>query len=1220
MNRLSAWLKNHRKQLGLWSGGLFITFILFSVLILPGIIKNQVEKGILKATGRIANIEKISFNPFGMTLTIQNFRLFETDRKSPFVQLGNLRVSISGSSIFRLAPVIDELNIAKPQLHLIRTAANRYNFSDIVDHLSKQPKKEKTASPRFSINNILISGGNIDFNDQAIAGGKKHTVREMELAIPFISNIPHLAEKYTDPRFRAVINGAEFKFSGKTKPLAKSMETDLDIKLANLELPHYFSYIPAEIPIKLDSGRLSLDLKVAYLIYENKRPQLLIKGLTRVDDIKIMEKDNAPLVSFKSLSVKAREVELFSRKVEIHEINLDTPAIHTERDSSGKLNFERIIPAGNKNKNPAQKVSKKKSEQPLQLLVDSTRITDGSIGFIDKIPLNGFKAKVLAINAKISNISTAPQIESRYEISFSGDNNESFSSSGTATLSPLAATSQFNLTGVALQRAWPYLQETLASPVKGNMGLEGKAAWNAQDGASIQDLGLHFKDIMAIYGDKDKTNLKSVDLTGISFSQKENRAAVSDIRVANGTVKISREADGKISPLLILKPAKVNSHKPAPPKPKTAEKSLKADKKSLEWKVANIKVSGLTTIFADKIFAEPPVFRLSKINLNIANITGPAFSNMPVTFSALYGLNAPLKLKGRLNPQPFRFKGETSFSKLPIQDFESYIPENVNVFVLGGTLDSTMQFDVAIGKDGKPTGSFRGKAGIRTFHVVDTVKEEDLLKWESLQLDQIAGNIAPFSLTIREIALNNVYSRIAIRKDGKLNLQNLVTKVETNKKDGEASSGKGEEKQKDAVQQQLTTTKSPAEIKRKSNETAQIKIDALTIQDGTMDFSDAHLPKEFHTRFHNLGGRVSGLSSEMNSRAEVDLRGNLENHSPLQITGTVNPLRDDLFVDLTISFKNIELSPATPYSGTYLGYEIDKGKLFLDLKYHIENKNLEASNKVFVDQFTFGNAVESDKATKLPVRLGVALLKDRKGEIHLDLPLTGRTDDPKFSIWGVVWKVVVNIFVKAATSPFALLSSMFGSGEDLSSVSFAAGSAVLAPSETKKLDTLAKALNQRPGLKVEISAYVDKNKDPEGYRFELLHQKMQHEKYLVMAKKGLVKEGLTSDAVVIEPSEYSAYLKLVYKKEKFPKPRNMIGMVKDLPDSEMKKLIIANTKVGNKELQELASKRASVVRQHLINNGKIESQRLFQKQDDYMKLPKQEKTPASRVELNPIAS
>ena len=385
-----------------------------------------------------------------------------------------------------------------------------------------------------------------------------------------------------------------------------------------------------------------------------------------------------------------------------------------------------------------------------------------------------------------------------------------------------------------------------------------------------------------------------------------------------------------------------------------------------------------------------------------------------------------------------------------------------------------------------------------------------------------------------------------------------------------------------------------------------------------MAFSDAHLPQQFKTTFHKLGGRVTGLSSEMNQFAEVDLRGTLENHSPLLIKGRINPLRDDLFVDITISFKDIELSPASPYAGTYLGYLIDKGKLFLDLKYHIENKQLKAENKIFVDQFTFGRSVPSDKATSLPVRLGVALLKDRNGEIHLNLPVTGRTDDPKFSIWGVVWQVVTNLFVKAATSPFALLSSMMGSGEDLSAVNFAFGRSLLTPAEQQKLLTLAKGLNDRPALKVEIKGYVDRERDAEGYRSELLMKKMRQEKYLTLAKAAKGTGPQVADQLTIQPEEYSRYLKAVYLKEKFPKPRNFIGLLKELPDAEMQKLIITNSVVGDQELKQLAAERVATVRSFLINSGKMAPERLFQKGDDIYRPSKQDKGVASRVELDPI--
>ncbi|MCE1226962.1 MAG: DUF748 domain-containing protein [Geobacteraceae bacterium] len=773
----------------------------------------------------------------------------------------------------------------------------------------------------------------------------------------------------------------------------------------------------------------------------------------------------------------------------------------------------------------------------------------------------------------------------------------------------MSATSQFSLSGIKLQRGWPYLQGLLTAPVKGNLSLEGKAAFTALDGASIQDLAVHLKDIAAEYGDKDSTKLSNLDLSGISFNQKDNKAAVEEIKLSGGKIKLSREVDGKLSALSLLKQPASTATKPVKPEPVPLKSATKTDQKPLAWLVKKINVTGLSTTFADKQFSEPPVFTLSNIRLSTGNLTGPTFSAMPLQFSSTFGKDAPIKVAGTVTPLPFKFNGTTSFAKLPIQDFESYIPENVNVFVLGGTLDSSMKLNVALDKENKPVGNFSGSAGVRGFHAIDSVQEEDVLKWESLQFYQINGNLAPFSLAIRQIALNGVYSKIAVRKDGTLNLQNLVTKEQGQKQ--QTVPGKPSQKPATAV---------PAPATPQTAQKAQIKIDTLTIQDGTIAFSDAHLPQQFRSTFHNLGGRVSGLSSDMNSRAEVDLRGNLESHSPLRISGAINPLRDDLFVDLTISFKDIELSPATPYSGTYLGYEIDKGKLFLDLKYHIENKQLQATNKVFVDQFTFGKSVDSAKATKLPVRLGIALLKDRNGQINLDLPVSGRTDDPKFSIWGVVWQVVVNLFVKAATSPFALLSSMMGSSEDLSNVTFAPGSAVLAPAEEKKLETLATALSQRPGLKVELSGFVDKQRDPEGYRAELLLQKMRQEKFHDQVKNRQTKEGDDAEKMVIQPAEYSRYLKAVYLKEKFPKPRNMIGMIKDLPDAEMKKLIIANTKVTDQDLQQLAAQRVATVKQYLITKGKLESQRIFQKQDNIQKPPKQETAPASRVELNPIAS
>lgn len=1208
-DRQITWIRSRWRPLLLWGGGLLLSLVLFTVLVLPTIIKSQVEKGLHKATGRAASIASVSFNPFGMTLTVRGFKLMDQAGGTPFLQCDQLQASLSSGSFFRFAPVVDHLLLDGLQATLVRTAPNRYNFSDIFDRMAAQPKKKADKPLRFSINDILLQRGSIDFDDRAVPGGRLHTVKDIQLSVPFISTIPHLAEKCTDPTFKAVVNGAPFSFHGTSKPLHKSMETDLQLKLTNIDLLHYLPYLPGYLPFRLESGIAGIDMQLAYKIHQNSKPELVLKGLANVDKLIIKEKNGTPFGNLKRFELQARGIDLFNRRYDLQQLTFDGLKLYLERGTGGVWNTTRLFSSDSSQPKPAKETANKKAAEPLQLLVETLAINDSILQYADKVVAGGFALQLNKLNAKLGNLTLKPEDQSPFELTATGDKGEALALSGSMGFSPFSISTTYRLADFGLERLWPYLQTSMASPLKGKLTMEGKTAWSSKNGTAVDDLNLHITNLAARYGTNEETRLTTLDLNGIMYHQQENLAGLDELLLSKGSINLSRELNGSISLTSLFKPATAPAGAKQPStaaaKPKsTTTKDADTRKQPMRWEIKKINTDQLTVTFNDKTFDPVQRFQLKNIRLATGNLTGPVYSAMPLAFSASYGGTVPLKANGSITPKPFKYAGSLSLSRMPLQDFQAYLPENVNFYLLGGTLDSNLRLNLAQKKDGTIGGSFSGNSGLRGFHAIDLVEEEDLLKWDSLQLDRMSGTLAPFSLAIREIALNDVFSKIIIRKDKSINLQNLVAKP-----------------QDDAPASAAAPAQATADLKPHPAVPAQTKgkitIDAVTVQNGTIDFTDEHMNNRFKTTFYRLGGRISGLSSDMNTKADVDLRGNLENHSPLQISGTINPLRDDLFVDLTITFRDIELAPATPYSGTYLGYEIDKGKLYLDMKYHIENRSLEATNKVFVDQFTFGKTVESDKATKLPVRLGVALLKDRNGEIHLDVPVTGRTDDPKFSVVGLVWKVLTNLLVKAVTSPFALLSSMFGSGEDLSSVSFAPGSAVLTPTEEKKLAALATALAQRPSLKVELAGYVDPKRDPEGYRAELLLQKMRQEKFLDLAKKRQTREGDSGASMVILPEEESRYLKAVYSKEKFPKPRNLIGMQKALPDAEMKKLIIANIKVGDMELQQLALQRAAAVQKYLITNGKLESQRLFQKQDNIRKPPKHDNSPLSRVELTP---
>ena len=325
----------------------------------------------------------------------------------------------------------------------------------------------------------------------------------------------------------------------------------------------------------------------------------------------------------------------------------------------------------------------------------------------------------------------------------------------------------------------------------------------------------------------------------------------------------------------------------------------------------------------------------------------------------------------------------------------------------------------------------------------------------------------------------------------------------------------------------------------------------------------------------------------------VELGARVENTAPVELRGTVNPFARDLTLDLTATAKDVDLPPLTPYSAKYAGYGIQKGKLSLEVHYQIENRKLVASNKLVLDQLTFGERVESPTATKLPVLLAVSLLKDRDGVIHLDLPIEGTLDDPKFSVWGIIVQVVVNLVTKAATAPFALLGALAGGGgEQLAYVEFAPGRAEISTAAETKLRSLSKALADRPGLKLDAAGRAVPELDRDGLKRAALDHALRSQKQKAIASQGESAPPL--DSVVIEASEYPKYLAAVYRDANLPdRPRNVLGMAKDIPPAEMEALLLASYGADDEALRSLANRRAQTVKDWLAGSGGIAGERVF---------------------------
>ena len=391
-----------------------------------------------------------------------------------------------------------------------------------------------------------------------------------------------------------------------------------------------------------------------------------------------------------------------------------------------------------------------------------------------------------------------------------------------------------------------------------------------------------------------------------------------------------------------------------------------------------------------------------------------------------------------------------------------------------------------------------------------------------------------------------------------------------------------------------------------------------------------------------MNGSIAGLSTEQLQHADIALNAMIDGVGPASITGTINPFSGTQTNNIKISVKDMDLTPASPYSGRFAGYRIAEGKLNLDLAYQLVGKKLQSKNVITLDQFTFGEKVNSPDATHLPVRLGVAILKDREGKIVLDVPIEGSIDDPKFRISKVVERAIVNILEKVATSPFSLLGALFGGGgEELGYQDFAAGSAALTADDTKKLDSLAKGLYARPALQLEISGSIDPDGDHEGLQRAALDREIRTRIWMKLPKSEQATNSV--DQIALAPDDRASWLKSLFAEavagnkispELIAANTNLAAYVAQIqpraatatkqgtqlmqpdasavknqpagtgyqtklvpPPDPMEAALLTTFPVSQSDLEALAASRAKAVQDYLLQTGKVEAARLFLKED-----------------------
>ncbi len=1174
-------------------------FAVVGFFLVPPIAKHYLVKSLSEQLGRQVTISEIDVNPFAMTAKVKGFSVAERNGSAVFAAFEELLLNLEYRSILRRAPVLSQLRLTNLYLHLIRNADGKtYNFSDLVDKFS-QPSTGQSDSPaRFSLNNIELVNGRIELEDKPKAS--RHTMSEIQVAIPFISNLPDVVETYVQPSFSARVNGTPIALKGRTKPFKDTLETSVDLDVKRLDIARYMEYVPVKLGFRLASGFLDTRLTASFVRAPGKAPLVLVAGEIGVEKLTLADLDGKPLLSLAALTVPVTALDVLARKAQLGNVALTSPEVFVRRARDGSLNWATLFP---RQEPVAASEEKPGNGQGFALTLAEAAIHDGEVHVEDLVPAEPFRNDLSGIQATLRRLTLPQTAPAEAELSFRTKLEESVKAVATVSIDPVASEGSVEVRNVRLKSYAPYYSHLVLYRVEdGAADLSTRYSFqmNGHDTRTrLTEFNLDLRSIrMRKPGsNEDFLRAKTASIANADVDVDKLVLSVGQFTTRDGVLDIIREPDGALNATRIL---------PAPKDASTAQRQ------GTPWQItlAKADVEKWRIGFSDLSVKQPVRVIADDVRIKASGISNQANRRGQISLQAKLNDTGALKVSGPVMLNPLSAELDLQLDRFGLVPLQPYFSDKVNILVTSADASLKGRAKLAIARDGAVNAAYNGDLSLTDFASVDKTKSEDLLKWRSLFIGGVAYTHAPTALSVDEVALSDFYARIILSPEGRLNLQDIRAAENGHTEGGEAAGpsthngappaavpqAQGRGAPQPGAAPPSAPPKAPATAgppAAPAAPTSSVRIAKVTLQGGNVNFTDLFIKPNYSADLSEIGGSVIGLSSQLDTAADVDLRGKFAKSAPVDIKGKVNPLVQNLYLDLKASVRDIELGPFTPYSGKYVGYAIEKGKMAFDVAYKVENRKLAASNKLVLNQLTFGDKVESPQATKLPVLLAVALLKDRNGVIDINLPISGSLDDPKFSVGGIIWQVVLNLIEKAVTAPFALIGNLLGGGggEELAYIEFDYGSAVMSQAAQDKLSKLQTALVERPGLKLDITGRADPERDRAGLRRLRFEQQVKAQKLKETVKGGAATRSV--DEVQIDPAEYEKYLKRAYKEAKFAKPRNAIGITKDLPREEMEKLMLANIQVSDDDLAQLANQRSQAAKAGITQGEKVPVERVF---------------------------
>ena len=955
-----------------------------------------------------------------------------------------------------------------------------------------------------------------------------------------------------------------------------------------------FLIVPPVLRSKLESilsEQLNRPVAVREVLFNPFALSLTVRGFT------VDEQDNSPLFGFEELYVNVELASLVNQALTFSAIELQQPYVVAQVRKDGRLNLQDLRPIASASESPSDQTSPAPPEEAQEkglpgVIIELLHIDRGNLEFHDASKPTPFTADIVPITLTLQNFST--RAESPYSHSFTHSftaeigPGEKVAWRGTAFVQPLQSEGTVTLTGIKARTLWTYIQDLVKFEITDG-AIDVTVSYQAksdQDAfrASVKQGAV--KLVKFALGEKGAQNplitIPEFSVEGIEADLAARQARIAAVRSRDARITgwLDSERRTIFQDLFAGDATKTTTAEPP---------ALKdtGDSSSSPWeaKIDQVSIENYGIVLEDRKPPTPVLLTFNPLTLKLANVSSQLDAKVDLDLFVRVNDTGKVAVTGGFTPQPFTADLDLDVSKIAFAPFQPYIDPIAHLTLHSGSADLKGHASYRAKDATKPQLRFKGRVGVTELLTQDKLLNKDFLKWHELAVNGLELDVEPTRVKIAEIVTKKPYLRFIIGQDRTTNIQAILASQDSTQATTENPSPPTE-----SVKQQSAAEAVPVEI------------GAIRIIDGSAHFADFALRPVVDTGIFGLNGTIKGLSSKELTKGDVSVEGKMDKYAPVLIKGQINPLTSDAFTDVVMSVKNVELTTVSPYSTKFAGYPITKGKISLDLQYKLSHKVLQAENKVVINQLTLGEKVDSPDATSLPVKLAIALLQDRNGVIDMDLPVRGDLNNPDFHYGQLVWQVLGNLITKAVTAPFNLIAGLVGgSGEELNTVAFPVGSSELAATSEANLNSIAKALADRPGLRLEITGAGDPRADGPA----LAEAKLREE--LLLLKRQIVetasKRGPEAAYVAgLTDSEEAALVETLYTKKfgalpspPVPKdsPRPTAEMPKAIPVAELKARLLSEIKVDEGQIRLLAQDRAKRIQDFVVTQGGIAPERVF---------------------------